>query len=121
VEGLKVRRAGPEDIGEIRHLLVSTGSAALATEVETALGDGRHVAVLAEQDTGGTVGFGLLRLMDAPTGGGRAGAEVRLLVVRDGWRGRGIGEALLEPLRRDAAAGGCPEVRISTRARRPSP
>ena len=121
MEGLKVRRAGPEDIGEVRHLLESTGSVALAAEVGTALGDGRHVAVLAELENEGAVGFGMMRMVDAPDGGGRARAEVRLLVVHEGWRGRGIGEALLEPLRREAAAAGCPEVRISTRARRPSP
>jgi len=116
-----VRVAGPEDVVGIRRLLESTGSPAHAAEVEAALGDGRHVVVIAEHGADGGVGLGVMRLVDAPTGADRPRAEVRLLAVHASWRGRGVGIELLEGLRREAVARGVTEVRISTRARRPSP
>ena len=116
-----MRRAGPEDIGEIRHLLESTGSVALATEAEAALGDGRDVVMLAVHGSEGAAGLGMMRIVVPDAGGGGTRAEVRLLVVHPSWRGRGVGIELLEGLRLEAAARDVTEFRISTRARRPSP
>ncbi len=44
-------------------------------------------------------------------------ATVDRLVVLDSWRGRGVGAALLESLRREAVARRCRELRVATRSR----
>lgn len=57
------------------------------------------------------VGMGMLEVRDAREGAPPLGI-VSLLVVLDEWRGRGVGAALLEALRRESAARGCREVRV---------
>jgi len=51
---------------------------------------------VAEDDGGRLVGFGALHVIWADLG------EIRTLAVRDDWRGRGVGHALLEALEQDA-------------------
>lgn len=75
---------------------------------EDALAHGRHVAVLAEEG-GEVVGCGGLCLHDelpSPDNpGGRCG-YVMNMYVRERWRGRGIGSAMLERLLEEASARG---------------
>jgi N-acetylglutamate synthase-like GNAT family acetyltransferase len=82
--------------------------------------DGPSVrAVIALSGNEGTVvGLGVLRI-DAGTDDALI-ANVVHLAVRRTMRGRGVGAALLEGLRREAVATRCRELRVATRSR-PTP
>ena len=66
-------------------------------------------------DEGALVGLGVLRI-DVGTDGAPI-ANVVHLAVRRTMRGRGVGAALLEGLRKEAVGTRCRELRISTRSR----
>jgi len=95
--GFTVRRARTGDVPEMRAIMQPL--------VERRILLGKELVTLYEaipefrvatDDEGAVVGFGALHVMWADLG------EVRTLAVRDDWRGRGVGHALLAALEADA-------------------
>jgi GNAT superfamily N-acetyltransferase len=109
-----VRTATPADREAIGTLLSSSSApVSLTCRAIDGLGAPDPCVVIAHAQDGAVAGVGMLEVTAGPAGTARVGRVV-LLVVHEACRGRGVGAALLEALRREALARGCREVRVAT-------
>lgn len=102
---IAVRRARTIDVPQIRRLVAPLAAErVLVAKEAVAYYEGLQEFRIAEAPDGGVVGCGALHVMWEDL------AEVRTLATDSGWRGRGVGKALLGQLLADAAEIGVKRV-----------